>query len=257
MAEAAKRFVWYELMSPDVDAAKAFYSDVVGWAITDSGMPGMDYLMLNVGDQAIGGMMGLDDDSSTAGAQPGWIGYVAVDDVDASAKKVLQAGGAVLVEPQDIPGVGRFANVTDPHGAVLALFKGNLDEEPPSPAPGTPGTVGWHELYADKLDSAWAFYAELFGWTKDEAIDMGPQGSYQLFATGDSAVGGMMARPPDRPVAFWQYYFNVAEIDTAIERVKSGGGQVTNGPMQVPGGSWIINGLDPQGMAFALVAPKR
>jgi predicted enzyme related to lactoylglutathione lyase len=85
---------------------------------------------------------------------------------------------------------------------------------------------------------------------------MGAMGTYQIFSVGGQGVGGMMNKPPMVPVANWLYYINVADIDAAVDRVKTGGGQILNGPMQVPGGSWIIQGKDPQGAMFALVGQK-
>jgi predicted enzyme related to lactoylglutathione lyase len=87
-------------------------------------------------------------------------------------------------------------------------------------------------------------------------MDMGAMGAYQIFSIGGQAVGGMMNKPPMVPVPNWLYYINVADIDAAIDRVKTGGGQILNGPMQVPGGDWIIQGKDPQGAMFALVGRK-
>jgi predicted enzyme related to lactoylglutathione lyase len=172
---------------------------------------------------------------------------------------VRQAGGAVHREPEDIPGVGRFAVVADPQGAVLMLFKDSSGEAMPAVVPGTPGHVGWHELYADDWPAALAFYADLFGWSRGTAVDMGPMGTYQLFAcgAGGAEVGGMMNRPAGVPGPCWLYYFNVAAVDAAVARVTGLGGQVLNGPMQVPGGSWIVQCADPQGAAFALVGPTR
>jgi uncharacterized protein len=66
----------------------------------------------------------------------------------------------------------------------------------------------------------------------------------------------MMTRMPQMPASFWLYYVNVAGVDAAVARVKTGGGQICNGPMQVPGGSWIAQCADPQGAMFALVGPK-
>jgi predicted enzyme related to lactoylglutathione lyase len=112
-------------------------------------------------------------------------------------------------------------------------------------------------LHTTDWPAAFGFYAALFGWTKGEPFDMGPMGVYQLFATGDCPVGGMMnmtAEPKAPP--HWLYYFNVEAIDAAVARVAAAGGQVLNGPMQVPGGSWIVQGLDPQGAPFALVGPR-
>ena len=128
---------------------------------------------------------------------------------------------------------------------------------PPPPPAGAPGHIGWHELHGGDPESAFAFYSGLFGWTKNDAMDMGPMGKYQIFTIKDQQMGGMMKKMAQEPVAHWVYYINVEAIDAAVERVKSAGGQVINGPMEVPGGSWIINGLDPQGAMFALVAPKR
>jgi predicted enzyme related to lactoylglutathione lyase len=204
--------------------------------------------------------MALPAEACAAGARPAWTGYVAVDDVDAKAAELQRAGGQVLRPADDIPGVGRFAMVADPHGASFCLYRDNAGTAPAQPPGATPGMVGWHELYADDLDSAWAFYSTLFGWVKGEAIDMGEMGVYQLFGTGADAgmsIGGMMKRPPEVPQAGWLYYVNVDAIDAAVARATGAGGQLLSGPMQVPGGSWIAQFADPQGAMFAMVAPQR
>jgi uncharacterized protein len=249
------KFVWYELMTTEPQAAEAFYREVVGWQAQDAGMPGGAYTILSAGATPVGGLMALPPEACAAGARPGWIGYVGVSDVDEFASRVVQRGGKLHRAAEDIPGVGRFAVVADPQGAAFVLFKGNSTQPPPAAA-GTPGHVGWHELHAGNGASAFAFYAEMFGWTKGEGMDMGPMGIYQLFMTGDAAVGGMMTKMPEVPVPFWLYYVNVAGVDPALARVTANGGKVINGPMQVPGGSWIVNCLDPQGAMFALVGPK-
>lgn len=257
MATSPSPFIWYELMTTDTAAAEAFYRSVVGWQTKDAGMPGIAYTLLSAGDVQMGGVMALPPEALASGARPGWIGYLGVDDADASAARIRAAGGAVHRAPEDIPGIGRFAVVTDPHGAAFIVMQPFSDEQPPQPAPGTPGHVGWHELHAGDLDSAWAFYAGQFGWTRDQAIDMGPVGTYQLFATGGPAVGGMMTKTPDTPAPMWLYYFNVDGVDAAVARVVQGGGQVLFGPQQVPGGSWIVQCTDPQGGMFALVGMQR
>ena len=190
------------------------------------------------------------------GARPMWMGYIGVDDVDAFAQRVTAAGGAVRRPPEDIPGVGRFAVVADPDGAGFMLFRG-VGEMPAPAAGGTAGHIGWHELHAGNGERAFAFYSGLFGWTKAEAMDMGPMGVYQLFATGGAPVGGMMTKTADMPMPAWLYYFNVDAVDAAMARVKDAGGQVVNGPMEVPGGSWIAQCTDPQGAMFAMVGAKR
>ena len=166
----------------------------------------------------------------------------------------MKPGGHVHRGPEDIPAVGRFAVVSDPQGALIYLFKG-LGEAPTALPPSTPGTIGWRELHAADWEAAFGFYAMLFGWTKGDALDMGPMGTYQLFAIGGVMAGGMMTRMDPGHAPSWLYYFNVADIDGAIGRVKEHGGQIVHGPSQVPGGSWIAHGLDPQGAMFAVVAP--
>lgn len=251
-------FIWYELMANDTEAAETFYRAVVGWGARDAGMPGVPYKLLTAGEIPVCGVMTLPDAARQAGARTGWIGYIAVEDVDAAAARVAAAGGRVHHGPQDIPGVGRFATVGDPQGAVFALFRG-LGEAPPDVPPGTPGHAGWRELYAVDGAAAFDFYAALFGWVKADAIDMGAMGTYQLVAKaeGEPAFGGMMTKPDAVPVPFWNYYFTVEAIDAAVERVAAGGGQIVNGPHPVPGGSWIVQGLDPQGALFSLVAARR
>jgi predicted enzyme related to lactoylglutathione lyase len=257
MPNSRNNFVWYDLMTTDAKAAEAFYSSVVGWRAQDAGMPDRSYTILHVKETPIGGLMPIPTEAGAAGARPMWNGYVAVDDVDAVAKRVTQAGGAVHRGPEDIPGVGRFAVVADPHGASFMLFKGATDAQPQPPAQGTPGHIGWHELHAGNGEKAFAFYSGLFGWTKAEAMDMGPMGVYQLFATDSAPVGGMMTKTKEFPAAMWLYYFNVDDIEAAAMRVNDHRGKVLNGPMEVPGGSWIIQCSDPQGAMFALVGPKR
>lgn len=258
MSSSSGSFVWYELMTTDPVAAERFYSGVVGWTAADAGMPGMKYTLLSAGAHQIAGLMALPPEA--AGMPPCWTGYVAVDDVDAKAAEIAAAGGGVMRPAEDIPGVGRFAVVADPQGASFCIFKGLMqpgEMAPPQPPQDMPGAVGWHELYAMALDPAWGFYSRIFGWTRDQAIDIGPAGTYQLFAVRGQAIGGMMNKPPEMPVPNWQFYFNVEAIDAAVARVNAGGGKVINGPMEVPGGSWIVNGIDPQGAMFALVAPRR
>jgi hypothetical protein len=256
MADQKGRFVWYELMAGDTEAAKAFYTKVVGWGTQDGPVPGMAYTMFTIGQTPVGGMMAQPEDARKMGAPPSWIGYVAVDDVDATAERIKRLGGAVHVPPTDIPNVGRFSVVADPQSAVFALFNSPNTCDAPLPERGTPGHVGWHELSAADWQKAFAFYSELFGWQKADAMDMGAMGTYQIFSAGGQPVGGMMNKPAMVPVPNWLYYINVADIDAAVDRVKTGGGQILNGPMQVPGGDWIVQGKDPQGAMFALVGQE-
>jgi predicted enzyme related to lactoylglutathione lyase len=252
------KFVWYDVMTTDCKAAESFYRHVVGWTAKDSGMPNGGYTLFSAGDTMVGGLMPIPPEACAHGARPSWTGYIGVDDVDAYAARVTAAGGAIRRAPQDIPGIGRFAVVADPHGATFILFRGTSDQAPPPVAPGMPGHIGWRELHAGNGAAAFAFYSGLFGWTKAEAVDMGAMGVYQTFATnGGPAVGGMMTKMPQTPAPFWLYYFNVDAVDAAMGRVTDGGGKIIHGPMQVPGGRFIAHCLDPQGAIFAIIGSKR
>ena len=250
-------FIWYDLMTPDLEAATLFYSAVVGWKIADAGMPGMNYSILSAGAVMAGGLMQRPPEMGDA--MPGWQGHIHVPDVDDFAKRVTKAGGHILRQPSDIPGVGRFALASDPHGAAFILFKPDSAESPAKVARGTPGHIGWRDLRSGNGAEAWAFYSQVFGWTKAEAIDMGPGGTYQMFTTpGESEMGGgMMTKMPQTPGPMWVYFFNTDGIDAAASRVKAAGGLVVMEPMEVPGGQWIIEATDPAGSRFGLVALGR
>lgn len=248
-------FIWYDLMTTDVPAAEAFYRAVVGWEAADQASSPTPYKVLSAAGRGVGGLMPLPAEARAAGAQPGWIGYIAVDDVDAASSRLAEAGGTIHRAPADIPGIGRFAVVADPQGAVFMLITPTGWEPPPAP-PMTPGHICWHELYAVEGRSAFAFYAGQFGWAEADALDMGAMGTYQIFAMGGMQSGGMMTKPASFPAPFWLFYAGVAQIDAAAERIAREGGQVLSGPMEVPGGAWIVQARDPQGAMFAVVGPR-
>lgn len=253
-------FVWYELLTNDKGGALSFYARVTGWKGEDAGQPGVDYTFLTIDGARVGGLMTLPDDACNAGARPAWLGYIGVENADDCAKRVEAKGGRIHHGPEDIPGYGRFAVLADPQGATFCIiapseqYKGSASEVH---RPGVPGFGAWHELYADDAEAAFDFYSGMFGWKKDQAVDLGEMGVYQLFAINGVQAGGMMKRPPNMPMPVWNYYFNVDGIDAAATRVREAGGQVCMGPHQVPGGAWILMGLDPQGVLFSLTSAKK
>ena len=258
MAMKPGSFAWYDLMTSDTAAAAKFYRDVIGWTSTDVSIGDNQYAVFAVGPANVGGLMPLTEQARADGIPPCWTGYILVDDVDGYTGRVKAAGGKVLREPVDVPGMLRFSVVSDPHGAVFILFKGKSSAPPVEIASDAVGNIGWHELHAGDGASAFEFYSTLFGWNKTSAFDMGPMGTYQLFATGgEAAVGGMMTKRPDAPNAFWLYYINVDGIDAAVARVTKAGGKVCMGPHQVPTGQWIAVCNDPQGAWFAMLSPGR
>ena len=250
------KFIWRELMTSDAEAAKTFYAAVVGWAMHDVQQPRTTYTMLNVGDFGVGGIMAIPDEAAKAGMRPIWLGYIHVDDVDAAAKRIEEEGGAIHHAPDDLPGYGRFAMVADPHGAAFYIMTPTGADRTP-PRSDTPGMPGWNGLYGGDLDGDWDFYASLFGWEKAHAVDLGPMGTYQLLSIDGVQAGGMMTKPAQIARPTWVYYFSTDDVHAAAGRVTANGGQVVNGPNEVPGGSWVVQCLDPQGALFAMVQANR
>ena len=194
------KFVWYDQMSNDLPGVEKFYSKVVGWTLAPNTMNDQRYTLLQAGSAMIGGLMPIPEHAK--GVQPAWMGYIAVDDVKAYADKVKAAGGAIHRPPTEIPNVGTFAVAGDPSGAGFMLFKGNSDQAP-TQDPSQPGHIGWHEVHGGDPESAFAFYSDLFGWTKGEAMDMGAMGKYQIFATKGEQRGGMMKKTAQEPAPHW------------------------------------------------------
>ena len=251
-------FIWYELITPDPVAAKTFYDAVVGWNIEPQPSGEMDYRMIGRADGGnAGGVMRLTDEMQSHGARPTWLGYVAVDDVDASMASIEQTGGKALMPAFDIPNVGRIAMVTDPQGAPLYVMRATPpagDENKVSDvfSPDQPGRVSWNELTTSDLEAAKRFYPAQLGWTLGDVMPMGDMGDYQFITHHGVPLGAMMTAAAENQPR-WRYYFRVANIDTAKQAVEAGGGTVTHGPQEVPGGDRILIGTDPQGAEFAVV----
>lgn len=252
------RFVWYELLTSDPKGAMAFYTEVVGWK-TQKWETG-EYTMW-VGSQGpLGGVSTLPEAAKQMGAPPYWQANVEVANVDETVEKVKQLGGKVY-HVEDVPSVGRFAVIADPQGAVIAVFtpSGNMESHDVA----KPGEFSWHELYTTDHEAAFSFYQQIAGWERLGEFDMGPMGKYLLWGRNGKQLGGMMTmkgmKTPDGrevPTA-WMFYVTTGDLDAALQRAKDRGARVLNGPMEVPGGQRIVQLMDPQGAAFALVTPPK
>jgi uncharacterized protein len=259
-------FIWYELLTDNADAAAAFYGKVIGWSTQSAGMPDMDYRFFSSGDgtdnkDGVGGFMAITAEMAEHGARPAWVGYIAVDDVDTSVAALTAAGGAVLMPAMDLEGVGRMAMVADPQGAPFYVMKGASDEASHSFAALEPkiGHCAWNELSTADPEAAKAFYGNLFGWSKDGEMDMGPIGKYEFLKAsgGRFALGAVMPKMPDMPASAWTYYFRVASIDAAVESIEANGGTLLMEPTEIPGGEFSLAALDPAGASFGLVGPRQ
>ena len=256
-------FIWYELMTTDAEAAQRFYGNVVGWTFDSGDAPGKDYRHIKAPDgEYIGGVLPLTAQMQAGGARPAWLGYLNVDDVDASVKAIEADGGKALMPAMTMPNVGRMAMVTDPAGAPFYVMK-------PTPPPDRPdekstafsrsavGHSAWNELATSDPRAALAFYTRHFGWTDGGSMSMGADGDYRFINDPEGMIGAIMSNKAGQRPPLWTYYFRVADIDTAQSRVQAGGGMVMHGPQEVPGGDHILIATDPQGAMFALVGARK
>lgn len=250
MVDQPGHFAWYELLTTDVAAASAFYGKIVGWAARDASTSEVTYTVVTAGEIPVGGLMALPEEGQRLGATPRWMGYVAVDDIGATATQIGRRGGAVLLPPTD-SNIGRVSVVADPQQATFALVSGltfgqrhpgGLDEL---------GRVGWHELLAEDRNRIFDFYGDLFGWQK-AASETETAHLYQLFSAGGQTIGGMLTKLPSVQQSCWLYYFNVDDIDETARHVNAAGGRVLQGPIELSDNCWIARCVDPQGALFAL-----
>jgi predicted enzyme related to lactoylglutathione lyase len=251
--------IWYELMTPDPEGAKAFYEAIVpGWSIGERNPGDIDYRMIGRSDGGnAGGVLGMDAGMREHGAKPAWLGYIAVDDVDRTVAQIQAKSGNAHMPPTDIPGVGRIAMVSDPQGNpfyVMTPKPPEGDDKSKSDVFSTDQEqrVGWNELSTPDPVAARQFYGDLFGWGSDEFMDMGEYGEYRFLDHGTTRIGAVCGVGPGASQG-WRYYIQVPSISAAAETVKANGGTIAVEPHEVPGGDYIIIGHDPQGAEFALV----
>lgn len=241
---------WYELTASNTAAAIAFYAPVMGWQFKDSGLAGVDYTIATHGADMVAGLMAPDTPMPEF-----WMVYFAVDDCDATAAKLTALGGTVHRAPEDIPGTGRFAIVTDPQGAVFGLMQPDGGQPGKAYSAMQAGHANWHELQTSGPAAALTFYTTLLGWTPGQAMDMGDQGTYQLLSMPQGDIGGLMALSQPGIPPHWLPIFGTDSISAAMTRIGAQGGKTLHGPMEVPGGAFVCYAADPKGAMFGLVGP--
>ncbi len=262
-------FIWYELMTTDADAAARFYEAILPWTVGNQ----PDYREIQATEGGVGGMLPLTAEMTAGGARPAWVAYINVDDVDKMVESIEHGGGKVYMPARDMPGIGRFAMVADPQGASFYVMKPVPPADNPDMASNAfsydrprEGHCAWNELATSDPADALHFYGQRFGWVKDGEMDMGPMGTYEFIRhighapdgspIGKGMLGAVMPKMPQIPVSAWTFYFRVADIDAAAAAITANGGQILVGPMEIPGGEYSLNGMDPQGAAFGLVGKK-
>jgi predicted enzyme related to lactoylglutathione lyase len=244
-------WIWYELLTSDVEAAHAFYGSVVGWTpMPHAAVPG--YFLFAAGGTTIGGLMAMPREAGIT--RPVWLGYVHVADVDATVTAAQGDGAQLCVPPTSIPGVGRFAMLLDPQGA--AVYAMAPEQGSSESFADKVGHCQWNELVTTDAVAAVDFYVKHFGWQKGDAMSMGPLGLYQFLVGGGQRFGAAMKRSLGaRPI--WRYYFGVDDIDRATRAIQSGGGKLLNTPDKVPSGNYAVAAVDPQGAEFGIAGPRQ
>jgi predicted enzyme related to lactoylglutathione lyase len=245
------RPLWFELMTTDMKGAEAFYRTVVGWTTKPFEGASQPYTMFNRGgDDSVAGVMTRPPEVK---APPFWAMYVGVPRLEDAAAKIERLGGHAHTEVIDVPKVGRLRMMMDPQGAAFYIFQPTGPEQRAEHAADI-GEASWLELMTTDMTAAMRFYEDVFGWQPTESMDMGEMGQYQMFSRPHGMIGGMMNRTPAmaKVPPNWQIYFRVPDVKAAAERIKANGGKILNGPMEVPGGDWVVNAMDPQGAAFGL-----
>jgi predicted enzyme related to lactoylglutathione lyase len=205
-------------------------------------------------DVSIGGVMRI---PLGMNFPPHWGIYVGVTKLEEAVSKIERLGGSTLSPVIDVPDVGRMRTMKDPQGATFSVYE--LSSPPQRPERQAEiGDLSWIELYTTDVDAAMRFYTDLFGWSPTEAMDMGEMGKYQMFGRA-FPLGGMMKKPAEMAQVppHWGLYFRVPDVHAGAERVRANGGKILNGPMEVPGGDWVVNCQDPQGAFFSLHHTKK
>jgi hypothetical protein len=236
------RFIWRELMSTDVHAAKEFYSALAGWSFTEHEMGHIGvYTIINIGADSIGGIMKKPDMAPACA----WVGYVSVQDVDATVHTAKEAGATILVPPTDIPNTARFATFMDPTGGVIAVHRGLEEDREPIMKP---GAFCWEQLGSTDVHKAIEFYGKVLGW---KVFGEGFMQTFGLEAGMRGQVASVMQAPPNTP-SHWVSHIAVASLDHAHSVVEKHHGKVLVGKQIVPeiGAFSVVS--DPQGAVVAV-----
>jgi predicted enzyme related to lactoylglutathione lyase len=239
---------WADLSVPDLDAARAFYSAVLGWTFQESGEEYGGYVIGQVGDAATAGIGPLVQE----GMPSAWTVYLASDDVEETAAAVAEHGGTVLLPPGDVGPLGRMFIAADPSGAAFGVWQAGTHIG--ASLVNEPGGLTWEDLRSSDPAAAQAFYRAVFGYRVDPLAMAGPD--YGTFARPDEeaplgGMGGMMGAPEGTP-SHWLVYFAVASTDDAVAAATATGGSVAQPAVDSPFGRMAVL-ADPAGAAFCVI----
>ena len=243
------KFVWFELLTQDIDRAMKFYDGLFGWRSTRVTMGDSEpYPMIHNGDQAIGGYR-----KGPPGVKSHWVSYLSVQDVDASHGAAVAAGCRIMMAPTDFGPVGRAAAIADPTGASFCVWKG-ANGDPPDVEKTPMGGWFWNELWTSDDRKAVAFYETLFGYTHD-LMNMGPMAYYLLNKDGRPRAGLCQSVNPAAK-SMWLPYVAVADCDATAQKAAALGGDVVTSPRDIPGIGRFAIAVDNTGAAAAFITPQ-
>ena len=241
---------WADLSTPDLPAAKKFYTALFGWTTKDLPMDdaGSVYVMCEHGGQSVAALQAMSPAIVDQGLPPHWLAYIAVKDVDKTSKRVHQSGGKLLMDPMDVGDAGRMSIIIDPTGTNIARWQGkrNLGAQ----VMNEPGALCWMELMTTDAKKAGDFYKSLLHYNLKVSPD------YTEFHVGEKGAGGMMEMKDARFAgvpSFWSVYFMVADCDAAAKKVAALGGTVKMPPQDIPNVGRFAVVQDPQGATFNLL----
>ncbi|MDQ7026398.1 MAG: VOC family protein [Anaerolineae bacterium] len=216
-------FSWADCQSTDAEKAKKFYVELMGWSKNDQPMgEGMVYTMFEKDGENVGALNQMQTEMQAQGIPSFWNNYITVDDVDALAEKVTELGGKVTSPPFDVFESGRMMVIQDPTGANVSLWQAK--DSIGASLVNTTGAMIWNELATRDVPKAMEFYKNLLGWEFQKAENL----DYHFIVNNGRMNGGMLtinANMGDIPPN-WMVYYNIADIDAAVKKVKDLGGQV-------------------------------
>jgi predicted enzyme related to lactoylglutathione lyase len=240
---------WVDVASPNMEKSRAFYSALFGWDAYVHPQPEAGgYTSFSYGGKSVAG-----GGPTMSPEQPAaWSTYIYIQNADATAEAVKEAGGAVIVGPLDVLDQGRMAVCTDPEGAYFSIWQPNrhLGAEHVN----GPSGFCWNELNTRNPEAAKAFYGQVFGW--ESSTSPVEAGSYTEFKVdGRSIAGGMdisSLLPPEVP-ANWLVYFAVENTDDSVAKAQELGGSVRMPAMDIPNMGRFAVLSDPVGAVFAIM----
>ena len=233
-----------ELHTSDLDGAKRFYGEVLGWKAVDSKAAGYSLFQFDGKDVAA---------LRESGGASRWVPFLSVPSADAATATALKASAAVVAPPADTGGLARTAVLRDPAGGVVGLWEAR--EHPGAALIDQPGSIWWAELLTREVPVAKTFYSNLVGWRGVDTLKYGIR--YSVFKLGEESVAGLLPIGADwgKVRAYWQVLFAVDDCDARVERAKKAGGSLIFGPNDIPNAGRASIVADPSGARFSLMTP--